>query len=254
MENIQVDKNLMDKIRKLMDKAQSSEELGNLNEAEAFAAKVSELLTKHNLSRFDIKEKSVKNGIIDKEFKDITPVKNEGLWIFDLYHTISKFYYCSIIVNTRMILTSTHQAVSNKHATLFGTEENIEVVRFMGEQLESKIRFYGKRDWKRYHIILKQKKNTFLREYYKGAVVGLFVKLERQRNDQIQDNSNITDLVVCNKEALVKAIDDKYGKVRNEKRKRSRPNAGRSLGIKKGSELELNKGVGGHSAENKLAN
>ena len=52
-----IEEKIIDKIKKLMDKAESAKSMGNIHEAEDFAVMVSDLLTKNNLSRFYINEK-----------------------------------------------------------------------------------------------------------------------------------------------------------------------------------------------------
>lgn len=234
---------ILDKIRKLINKQNSSEKLGNLEEANAFALKVSELLAKHNLSRFDIKDKVEDSGVIRQNCNEITTPKNEGKWLLALYNTLSKYNYCRLIVVN---------GLHNTYGALFGTEENIEVVRFMGEQLSNKIRFLGKQTYKQLSGKIPEKKNAFLRAFYSGAVSGIAAKLHEQQDAMVASNPKAGALVLFNSKALDLAVNNEFQRLKQTKHTKLSAQNGRALGFKAGKEMDINKGIGYNKPEKQL--
>lgn len=226
---------LVEKIQKLLAKQESANEVGNLEEANAFALKVSELLLKHNLSMFDIKDTKRKNDVTHSIHKDITAKKNEGSFIFGLYHTICQFNFCKIIILSRS---------DGEYAMLIGTPSDVEVVRFIGDQLNSKFRFAAKKAFatnKVYGI----KKGKFIRDFLKGAVSGLYFKYYEMRKNAVGDNPNINALVLSRDgqiEQVKKEIFQDKELVTNKQRKVD-DNIASNLGFKTGKEVDINKGL-----------
>ena len=56
--------NLIEKIQKLMAKAESAKNMGSTAEAEVFAAKVNEMLMKHNLSMMDVESYKTESPVM----------------------------------------------------------------------------------------------------------------------------------------------------------------------------------------------
>lgn len=243
---------ILEKIRKLMNKQKSAESIGNLEEAAIFAAKISELLTKYNLSKFEIGKGKEKSDIKDRFFDHIKPAKNEGKWVYALYNLLCRYNYCTLIsVYTKHIDNGSYKTVYTG-ATIFGSPENIEIVIFLADQLKEKIKFLSKGAWDKVKNQPHEKRNSFLRAYYKGAVSGISYQLSTQRKEQMK-NSNITDLVLFNKEALKKAVDDKYEKVTKERLSDSRKEtSGGYMGYIDGKNVGINKGLGDNVQKNKL--
>lgn len=231
-----------------MDKAESAKNLGNMHEAEAFALKVNDLLTKYNLSKFDVGEKKEKNPIDNQELKDITPAKNEGQWILDLYGVICRYNF------GKMIIVNSHNRETGKpfkYATLFGTKDDLEVIRFLGEQLEHKIRFAGKSTYRNVGSTV-TKKNTFLRSFYMGAVDGISFKFMQLRDQQQKDNSMVTTLVVSRNKHIDEAINEKFSNLKKGKVRKQNKNDGTLLGFMAGKNMDINKGVGNGMESAKL--
>lgn len=120
---------IVEKIQKLLNKADSAKQVGSLHEAEVFATKATELLLQHNLSISDVEdfEKSRKESITQSGFDEgikFGQVKSDGKWEIDLLGVLSEFNFCQSIFRIR----------SGK-ASVIGTKENIEVVKYLFEIL-----------------------------------------------------------------------------------------------------------------------
>ena len=73
--------NLIEKIQKLMAKAESAKNMGSTAEAEVFAAKVNEMLMKHNLSMMDVESYKTESPVIESEGVEYSKTKyNGGEW------------------------------------------------------------------------------------------------------------------------------------------------------------------------------
>ena len=226
---------IIDRIRKLVAKQESSNELGNLEEANAFALKVSELLTKHNLSMLDIGEKPKTNTVNKVKLPHITPKKNEGDWIFDLYNVICQFNYGKLIINTNSLKVKT--------AVIIAENDDMDVIIYLGAQIESKIRFAFTQIYKEYKGSIK--KNKFKRDFLTGAVTGLYTKFTKLREYQQSMDQRVTSLVISKNDKIQKFVEDEFKNLKESRKKKLNHNAAMELGYKVGSELDLNKGLQG---------
>lgn len=236
---------VIDKIRKLVAKQESSEELGNLEEANAFALKVSELLTKHNLSLLDIGEKKEKSTVGSIKLPHITPKKNEGDWIFGLYNVICQFNYGKLIINTNF------QNV--KTAIIIAERDDMDIIIYLGAQIESKMRFAFKQIYKGYKGGIK--KNKFKRDFLTGAVTGLYSKFTELRKYQQSMDQRVTSLVVSKDNKIQEFVEEEFKNLKAGRKKKVEVNVATELGYEVGSNLDLNKGLKGeHSKAKKLQN
>ena len=152
---MEIPKNIYEKLQKLLRKADSAKEVGNLAEAEAFANKASEILMEYNLSReqIDLEDKpKVVRDHIPNTMKDFLP-KNEGRWLVLLYNVIARHNLCRIV---------THED-GRKGLSVMGEKINIEIVRYICDQLEAKIRILVKQAYRDYRGL--EKKNAFIRGF-----------------------------------------------------------------------------------------
>lgn len=128
--------NTTEKIKKLLEKADSARELGELKEAEIFAAHANRLMITNQITLSDIeninesgKFTNHNDPVVDSNW-DIYLYKNksEGTWEGNLLYTICNFNFCSALFR------------GNTKATIIGTPSNIEVCKFMFEVLKEKFR------------------------------------------------------------------------------------------------------------------
>jgi len=92
---------IIDKLQKLMAKAESAEELGNEAEALAFATKVQELMDKHKLdmSVLTIEQQDDAEPLGSTYVKQTRGGKEtRSGWVEHLAHYVMKAYYCRLMV------------------------------------------------------------------------------------------------------------------------------------------------------------
>ena len=100
------DENVIDKIRKLHKKAESAEELGSIAEAQAFAAKVQEMMLKHKLGMSDIEwnkeeEEKIEDSLIDWHAHGLKVAKRRSQWQEVLCSEIARYHSCRILIHPK---------------------------------------------------------------------------------------------------------------------------------------------------------
>ena len=116
---------ILRKIKKLMSKADSLKEIGNLEEATSFMQAAQTLLLKHNLELSQVKDFILTGKIKHLEDDDRIPfgnVKSDGKWEVSLLACLARYNFCECVYNSY-----------HKTATLIGTTENITVVTYLFE-------------------------------------------------------------------------------------------------------------------------
>lgn len=117
------------KIKKLFEKANSAKEIGSIQEAITFSDKVNQLLQNYNLSLSEvITAEEIKIQQLEGPDR-IEYGKNpiEGLWEIDLIDALAKYNFCKALFRTyRNVQSNIYPS-----ATIIGTSENIEVVKWL---------------------------------------------------------------------------------------------------------------------------
>lgn len=238
----EVPESILNKIKKLLNHADSATKIGSLAEAEVAAAKANELLMQYNLSidKVDRLEKKpqIEEQIISPD--NLFP-KNEGKWMIDLWNTISKYNFCKIItINGGM---GGFYFIGQKH--------NKEITQYIVEQLEVKIRELARESFRNY--IGPEKRGTFIRGFLSGAVTGIYHKLKAER-EKIKEaqNNEMTALILVKDADLIEFVEKNHTNLRPGRSTSLSSRSGRELGYEAGKGLSINKGVAGNSANQKL--
>lgn len=225
------------KIAKLISKEESSRQLGNLAEAEAFAAKIQELLLQYELSMEDFKKANTETTDVNKEKVDITHLmsSHEGTWIYKLYAACSPTNFCHVIMPYKW---------DYNYLTLIGTEINREFVHYMVNQLVSKIRQLSRNSFKEYKG--PDKRNTYIRSFLIGAVAGIRERLNKDREEARKNTPQVNGLVLVKEANIAQFIKEHYppGTLTKASVTSSSSAAGYSNGLEAGRGVSINKGVG----------
>lgn len=132
--------NYLDKIKKLLNKAESAKEIGSVKEAEIFMIKVQELLIKHNLTMQDMNMHELDSEKNGRKARDITEtgyddgisfgkLVSDGRWELPLLSALTNNYMCTYLYNS-----------FTRKATIIGTTDNIQVVKAMYEYMVNVMR------------------------------------------------------------------------------------------------------------------
>lgn len=244
-------KEVISKIEKLMNLEKGAREIGSLAEAENAAMRLQEILMKHNLDSVSginfNKVPQIQQAIIETS---MLTKKNESQWLITLYGGVAMGNLCRIIIINGKRNKATKAFVDD--IMIFGSPENIEIVKYSVEQLASKIRQLGKQYWARYEqdswkLEKPETRNTYLRGFYIGAALGIQEKLKT--NNEVIKNSDtkMEGLMVVHNNAVDQHIQKHIGPLKIRQGPALMGKNGLDQGKEVGKGLGVNKGVGPNS-------
>jgi hypothetical protein len=224
--------NIIEKIKKLMAHAESAKDLGSIAESEAFISKAMDLARKAAIDLNSINfEEEPSTKIIHLRFplSDLEK-SHEGQFIPNLLGVVAKANQCRVIFST-----------ANGTFILVGQKHSIELTYYLVEQVAIKIREEARRAFKQYTG--PEKRNTFFRGFYLGAVIGIKERLEEEEHEELKENQSYA-LVVHKVTDLVNSYVNDTFNLRNGGTGRALRGAG---GFGKGKEaaknISINKGI-----------
>ena len=218
-----INETILERIQKLMNKAESAEKMGSLAEAEAFMLKVQQLLNEHNLEMHTVQNHVSKKDrkIVEEQLK-FGAVKSDGEWEKNLMCVICRNNWCTNFWNDYY---QTH--------TVIGNPENVGVVIYLYKFIQRSLKelsgkgysdailnlneqyaLYGGIDFiKVYGGKIKAERvmcrrgilawrKVWVRNWLLGAVQGIDVKLTLQRQEAAAKNNTMMGLMVQNNDKL----------------------------------------------------
>lgn len=238
---------VIEKIKKLIKLKEGAEDIGSIEEAANAAARIQELIMKHNIRAEDIKDE-VDQGpkiivVQTKLGQKHSYSKIEGKWMLSLVTVITRENMCKAVFYPA---TKTNNSIE---LYLFGTKENIEMVWYLCEQLIERIRHMRKAAYKK-ALTLDPfiKRNGFMRAYSQGVVIALALKLKEQRQKFTETVSSTALVVVENHQ---KAVDEKIqqdiGGIKKTKNKTLKNQMAKNMGFKDGQNMDIHKGISGNN-------
>ena len=160
---------IIDRIRKLQKHAESARQMGSLNEYFAFAERITELLTKYNLSELDIKLTEGEQEKMDLSgfgLSDAVSCRGEAGsgWRRHLLNVICQYNYCRSVGQPR-----------DKTVRVYGRGENVETTIWLYLFLSTHFLAMARQHYKAYHTSspLRLTRFKFIRHFLLGAVDGL---------------------------------------------------------------------------------
>lgn len=237
---------IIERIQKLLEFQHGANAIDSPEEAANAAEKVQRLLMKHNLSMADIGERKEKSKVTKQEFEDIVPRKNESTWIFDLYSALCKYNFCKFLIyQGKRLDLEKRKLITIQHGMIIGEEENILMIKFLGEQLEIRLRAMARKSFSMEKRFISEKKNTYIRGYLRGAVNGIRVQLREAQEREMQAQVKVTDLVHVKSDAVEKYIKEELGPLSKGRSSSLSGMDGAASGYRDGRSMSINQGVGG---------
>ena len=243
---------ILEKLSKLIEFQKGAEKIGSLEEAANAAEKVQALLIKHNLEMADLSTFAPKDKqeIGKMQYRDIFAQKNEGKWIYSLYNVLAAHNFCKLVLSSFFDIKLRK---TNQFVVLVGKKDNVETVRFLGDQLENRIRMLEKKAWGSKPLFVNEKRNTFRRGYFQGAVWGIDKQLKLAKEKAMANNTNVYALVKTSDNQLNDAMQKLFTNLREGRQSRgSSSTMGTTLGFQDGLNMNINKGVEGNKNTLKL--
>lgn len=232
---------ILDKIRKLISKRDSAEKIGNMQEAQAFAAKIQELLLKYNLEISELPQEE-DSGVTESINQRLTlERRHEGDWVIKLGMVLCKYNFCFLYIRGNF----DGYKYLDGQMVIAGEPHNIEIVKYLLEHLVISGRQMGKDALKRNPG---EKRNSFLRAFYSGYCGAIYTRLKEQYEKDHTEHGETMALVVQNSQVAIKDYFEKKG-MSFEAGGKSRGygnNNGRIEGHMAGKKVTMNKAVTGN--------
>ncbi len=213
-------------------------------EAAAAAAKLQEILLKHNLEMEDIEEDS--SEALDKYVKEDLElgVTSGGMinWRRILLSGIARSLMCA--------------AFGYKGASkmvVVGHKSNIEVVGHFYEYLSWEISRLADAAWMKNKSRASENARSWKNSFYNGAVDIVVQRLQEKYQQVSRQDSRSHALALRNERALDEAVANLVGRVRKNSVRQRHSDAGYSRGARAGKRVNLDKPVRGKGGRNRLS-
>lgn len=252
---------IKDKIAKLIRKANSSKEIGSIEEAATFMMKANKLLIEHNLAEDDIQLEEQREDI-GHEWVDINKThgwnKTDSDWMSHIYNMISNINLCTALIKQGKTYVHNEDGgiVYNPRTgkakikvylriTLVGTELNKEITKYMATSIINQLKHLSKKAWKEYYGM--EKPNTWKRGYFRGAVNTLYPLLAEHDKRQREEFPKMGLMVMRSKAEVSKYVQEKLGGTRKGKSSKVSGNEGRRAGERDAHKVTIRKGISSSS-------
>lgn len=223
---------IIEKIKKLIAHQKSAQDLGSIEEAEAFASKVQKMLTQYNISMKDISFEELKDNIT-KEIISSRIVSVSDTMGFNLMYVIAKWNFCRVYK---------FEGDKQKRFIIIGDSNNIEICKSMYDIVLDIFLREGKRIYKLHERPMGL--DTYLREFIVGCYNGLDSKFKEERKTFEISHSETTAIVVRNDKAVSEFVKNTFGPVRKSRSSTSyRKGEAYANGFNTGKNVEINKKV-----------
>lgn len=242
---------ILEKIAKLISKSKSSEEIGSIQEAEAFMSKARQLLLEYNLSEDDIKTKNddyIRELLNYGEIVSLT--SNDGIrWLQDLINII-----CIYNLTKYVHLNRTNSCY------IVGTQVNIDFTKSLINTMVPVFLNLCSKRWSEHSRQMKSglvfpiKKNKFRRDYLDGVVIGVnknyseekraqeaLEKAQLAENKRFLEEGPITALVRTNEVILKQKTQEMFNDLRRMTQRVKKVTEVLDIGIKDGQAYKKDK-------------
>lgn len=191
------------KIQKLLALQKGAEDIGSLEEAQNAAEKIRALVMKYQLDLDELKKSGEEKTRIGHSriilSEHIPYNKTHGNWLISLVHIVAIHNFGSIIAIGKDLKV---QIVD-----IWGEEYNIQVIFELTVNYSKQIIDLEKRRWLEVQD-RGDKRNSFRRAYYKGAVAGLSHSFNAQKESLVKEHGERVN-------ALIRTTDIELKEVRN---------------------------------------
>lgn len=245
MEKMSLDK-VMRKLAKLKKLYEGAKAINSQGEAEAAASAINRLLTEYNLTMDEVgsAEEKEANAVMHEEVSGFTYKSIGGNWEQRLTYVICKWNFCRCYT----------YGSSYKRVIIVGERQNIETVKWLVDMLKERFVAFSKDRYKEYLNNLSgwekpMSKDKFQRSYLLGCAQGLDTKLkeehEKEKKEEQELAARINALVVRKDAAVVKYVEQQWGKVKAGTARRENYDEARAAGYKDGRNTNINKPIAG---------
>ena len=245
------------KLRKMQKLYESAKSINSEGEAAAAAAAIQRILTEYNLTMEEVgvEEEKKSNEINQAEVSGFNFSSIGGNWEYRLWYVLCKWNFCKCFMYGN----------SYKRLIMFGSKENMEMVKWMFGMLSERFVEFSKNRWKEYvktpeyiYAYTKPSMARYQRGYLQGAVEGLDLKLkeisDKDKKQEPEYGTKVTALVLRTSTAIDEYVKEKfggYGRGRNTSQSnRAGCYSGRSAGRRDGYNTDIYKPIQNNQRNN----
>lgn len=249
--------NVLKKLRKLQKLYEGAKKINSEGEAAAAAAAIQRLLAQYNLTMAEVGagEEERKDEVNEQVVSGYTYKSIGGDWEYRLWYVICKWNFCKCFM----------YGSSCKRLIIFGSKENMEVVKWLFGVLSERFVAFSKDRFKEYQkseeyqmAFKKPTKDRYQRGYLHAAVVGLDAKLkEISDHDKVAEpefGTKVTALVVRTNTAIDEYVKHRFGGYGRGRNMSNSANAGvsaaRAAGYKDGYNTDIHKPIRNNQRSN----
>lgn len=241
---------VLKKLRKLQKLYEGAKKINSEGEAANAAAAIQRLLAQYNLTMAEVgtDEEEKKDEVNEQVISGYTYKSIGGDWEYRLWYVICKWNFCKCFMYGN----------SYKRLIIFGSKENMEVVKWLFGVLSERFVSFSKDRFKEYQkseeylmAFRKPSKDRYQRGYLHAAVAGLDVKLkeisDKDKKAEPEFNTKVTALVIRTNTAIDEYVNNKFGGYGRGRSMSSSANAGmgaaRAAGYKDGYNTDIHKPI-----------
>jgi hypothetical protein len=229
---------IIDKIRKLIAHERSAREIGSIDEAAAFAARIQQLLFEHKLSMSEIEmaedapRSPVGEGVHWTSPERIPVRRRADRWYQLLFLHVAEAHFCKGI-----------SAAGYNYIYLIGREEDRAIAVEMFRYLLPTMKRLASSE-RRLRKANRRSVRNFTNSFYRGFITAIYWRYSEARRQADQTESTALVLSRSDDEAQSKAAELHPDRFRAPKRRLNRINsAARRLGWQRGNEVSLSPNV-----------
>jgi len=231
---------ILEKLKKLLAFKEGAQKIDSQAEVENAALRINELLIKYNISLENLDMGKTEDKIDEEKFT-YDKKSYDNSWHRSLFTVIANVNLCEVIT-----MYKTRNAVS---VLIIGKDLNREIVKYTVSQLASKIEIMSKKSWDSYYGF--DKRNTYIRGFKMGCVVGINRKLKAQKKEMLK-NESMNSLILRSDQALLEYMGKNHRNICKKKTRSTSSLTGYVEGVKAGSQMNINKGLEKSSIKSRL--
>lgn len=225
---------LIERVKKLLAKAESAKELGNQAEAEAFAAGAQKMMLAYGIEQEELRKHT--GGKIQLKHIEVDLEKylarHESDWIEHLFGLLSKGNLCYAVLHR-----------SSNKLSIMGQPHNLDLVLYIAEQFIARARVMARESFKN-NYEGPEKRNTYIRGFLRGFAQGVGLRLKEEMDRATSNEPQTQGLMVINNNAALTAfVQQKYPRLRSSSSSRLSGSGGIAAGVTAGRNTTAHKGV-----------
>lgn len=239
-------KKILNQIKNLLDLAADK---NNQHEAEAAAKKAQALIMKYNIQEADLR----KGETADME-KSLYPLWKlqrhpEGKWLKHFFHTIAQFNFCKIVTTKKYEETESGTFKRRDYLYILGEANNVELVKYLAEQLTHRLRSIEKEKWDAYDG--PESRGVYMRGFLQGANSGIHSQFRSQWS-RFEEEQSTALVIRKNNEELEKFTAQQFPNLGTGRGTSTRSRSGYSDGRQTGKNMSIRGGVRGKAGSKLL--